>query len=82
MKKFILKIPTTKNDKLIGCSLLESARICMETAEKFGKVDGKYTDSGVMLIQQSCDLWNRAAKRFGFRNLADMEKYREIHGHV
>lgn len=82
MKKFIFRFPTTKKNKAIGAALLESARICMETAEKFGKVNGSYTEYGVSLIQSSCDLWNRAARRFGFRNLADMEEYRQRHGHI
>lgn len=82
MKKFIFRIPTTKKDKLIGVSLLESARVCMETANEFGKVNGEYTETGIVLIQRSCDIWNRAARKFGFRNLADMEEYRQLHGHI
>lgn len=82
MKKIIFRFPTTKKDKIIGASLLESARICMETAEKFGKVEGNYTEQGVVLIQQACDLWNKAARRFGFLNLADMEEYKQRHGHI
>lgn len=82
MKKIIFRFPTTKKDKVIGASLLKSAIICVETAEKFGKVDGTYTEQGVVLLQKGCDLWNKAAKRFGFRNLADMEEYRQRHGHI
>ena len=82
MKKIIFRFPTTKKDKVIGASLLKSAMICVETAEKLGKVDGTYTEQGVVLLQKGCDLWNEAAKRFGFRNLADMEEYRQRHGHI
>ena len=79
MKKIIFRFPTTKKSRIIGASLLESAMILMETAEHC-KVDGEYTEEGVLLVQKSCDLWNKAAKRFGFRNLADMEEYKQRYG--
>ena len=82
MKKFIFKFPTTKKDKEIGASLLKSAMTCIETAHEFGMVDGIYTEQGVILMQKGFDLWDRAAKKFGFLSMADMEEYRQLHGHI
>lgn len=82
MKNFVFRFPTTKKSKENGWRLLKSAIICIETAESCKDEEGKYTIEGVKLIQQGCRLWNQAAIRLGFRNLADMEKYREIHGKI
>lgn len=82
MKKFVFRFPTTKKSKEVGWRLLQSGITCIEASETCKDEKGKYTIEGVKLLQKGFRLWNQAANRLGFRNLADMEKYREIHGKI
>lgn len=83
MKNFVFRFPRTKKSKEIGWALLQAAIACIESAsDSCRDEEGNYTAEGVKLLQQGCRLWNQGANRLGFRNLADMERYREIHGKI
>ena len=68
----------TKKDKYVGANLLEMARTLAEAAviaEEKGDME-----ASAKLIVQSAEMWTRAAKRFGFRNIKDLHTYMEKHG--
>ena len=79
MKKFIFRNPfVTKRDKEIGYSFIETAKQLAEAADTcLKKNDGV---GATELIVASARHWNLAAKRLGFRNIVDMERYFERHG--
>lgn len=83
MKRIIFRNPfVTKKDKTIAASYLRTALIIMETVDRNCKTeDGSYTPEGCELILKATELWEKAAKRFGFRNIKDMDEYKERHGH-
>lgn len=83
MKRIIFRNPfVTKSDKIMAYDYLSIAERNLDIAERYCKnVDGTYTDQGCKLIVQATEFWNLAAKRLGFRNIKDMDKYKERYGH-
>lgn len=84
MKKFIFRRPfVTKKDKVMARTLMTTAYALLDEAQsEMAANDGTATLNVVLSIQKSADFMNRAAKRLGFRNLYDMDKYIEKHGRL
>ena len=84
MKNFIFRRPfVTKKDKAIARSLMGSSEKLIDAANsEIAANDGVVTLNATVLIQKSCELINHAAKRLGFRNVCDMNKYIEKHGRL
>lgn len=85
MKRIIFrkKLFVTKKDKWYAHIYLDLARRDLDLAEKYcKKKDGSYTDQGYKLIAQAAKMCGLAAKKLGFRNVQEMEEYKERHGYV
>lgn len=80
MKKFIFRRPfVTKNQMKEGLWLLDMTDKWVNLAVKEHAENG-ITDRYVRLMQHAVTAWNESARKFGFRNLADMNEYISIHG--
>lgn len=83
MKNFIFRFPTSKKSKWVGGMLKDVSEQTALTADKFFKnQDGTYTKTGEDMLKTSKHLAEKAAHKFGFRNLADMEEYIKRHGKI
>lgn len=84
MKKIIFRRPfVTKKNRAIAMTLLSTSKTLLDTADKeISAHNGAVTMNATVLIQRSCGYMNEAARRLGFRNIADMDRYLEIHGKV
>ena len=83
MKKIIFRNPfVTKKDKVMAYLFITIAENNLNVAERWckKKEDGTYTDQGSELIIRAIKFWNMAAKRLGFRNMKDMDEYKNRHG--
>lgn len=84
IKRFICRNPfIAKTDKYLAYEYLHIAENNLSIAETYCKnADGTYTDQGCALIMQATKMWNLAANSLGFRNIKDMEEYKERKGHL
>ena len=84
MKKIIFRRPfVTKKDRAIAKDLLlTSEKLMNEADNEISAHNGAVTLGATVLIQSSCSYMNKAARKLGFRNSYDMNKYLEIHGKV
>lgn len=78
MKKIILRRPwTTEEQRNRAYGLFVASEGYLRAAEYVDDMKEK-----VSLIQKAADCMNRASRSLGFRNLADMDKYKQIHGRI
>lgn len=87
MKKIIFRRPfVTKKDRAIAKDLLLEAESLANAAEReISAHNGAIIPNATVftvLIQTSYNYMNKAARRLGFRNIADMNRYLEVHGKV
>lgn len=83
MKRIIFRNPfVTENDRRMAQIFLDEAEKNLSIAERYcKKKDGTYTDLANNLIIGAAELRNIAAIRLGFRNVKDMDEYKNRHGH-
>lgn len=76
--RFIFRNPfVTKKDKILAKSYIEMAE-CLAQSAELAKDENGVPDA--RLVVRAIDMWDKAAKVLGFRNIKDMHDYINIHG--
>lgn len=79
----ILRRPfVTKRQKAQAKTYLELAETIAKCASDVEEGYGYTVDEVAYLLQESGRYANQAARCLGFRDISDMYKYKEIHGHI
>lgn len=80
---FIIRNPfITNTNRARAYILLDLAQTMAVSAEYLLKLENPDTENAVRLLQEAGKHLNNAARELGFRNTADMEKWRQKHGRL